>query len=362
MSQGRKTPAASRSLALWSLVGLLSVVFVLFAGPFFRPGLDGGVTLVSRRAGAPDAAEHYANLSRRVDEQTYSAAVAKGRRLYCLMGMSQAEAQAANRGVSLEAPEYLQDDLVSEIEGWSRVDDGQVPYFKNYLDGAFAGLGIRKNIVSQSWVNDNRGYVYADPTDPDVDEVPTPNGEITEAQFYNSFIVADGVVIADRNLNVNNAMQRRLGSGWKDFGYTVTHIQQWSDAAWMQWSDACQFHDGDVSNVRYIFRSWITNRVTQGLVFQALRNSFPGAAPTIGTWGSRLTLTQAEHGDAFYAVLGSPNGAGSAYFLLTHKSKLGVKTIDKVDVFVPNVPFTVSSASGSAAADAAKITLLFHVA
>lgn len=176
----------------------------------------------------------------------------------------------------------------------------------------------------------------------------------------NDFIVDAGVVIADKNKNVNAAMSEQYGSGWRDLGMVVTHVQQWSDGAFMEWENACSLAGGSVSNVKYIFRSWITNQLTQELVFQALRNAY-GGSPTIGVWANRLTLTESDNPTEFHAVLGSPNGAGSAYFLLTHKGKLGIKTINKVDVFVPTIPFTVTGTTGGGIANTAKIMLLFYV-
>jgi hypothetical protein len=95
-------------------------------------------------------------------------------------------------------------------------------------------------------------------------------------------------------------------------------------------------------------------------VFQALINKY-GANPTISKWDNRLTLSATENQDEFNAVLGSRNGAGSAYFLLTYKSELGAKTINKVDIWVPNIPFPVTGTSAEGGPDAAKIMLLFYV-
>lgn len=94
-------------------------------------------------------------------------------------------------------------------------------------------------------------------------------------------------------------------------------------------------------------------------MFQALINKY-GANPTIGKWDNRLTLDATENQNEFNAVLGSPNGAGTAYFLITHKGQLGVKSINKIDIWVPNIPFTVVGTS-PAGADAVKIMLLFYV-
>lgn len=147
----------------------------------------------------------------------------------------------------------------------------------------------------------------------------------------------------------------------------ISHIQRWSDAAFMSWSDACRFKNGNIQNVQYIFRSWIRNSNTLDAVFQAIQNYWTSAAmagsPTIGTWGSgRITFTAVDNPEEFHAVLGSPNGAGSAYFLLTHKTTLGVKRISKVDIFTPNVAYTLPTSLDSSSMPASvKIMLLFYV-
>lgn len=113
----------------------------------------------------------FVNLTRRASD--YDAAVERGRKLHCLMGMSQEEAKQANKGASLESPEYLQQwPGIEEIEGWSiDVEDDKAPYFQNYLDAAFQGLGIDKNLHNEAWLNDREGEFYEDPLDPDIDNV-----------------------------------------------------------------------------------------------------------------------------------------------------------------------------------------------
>lgn len=68
-----------------------------------------------------------------------------------------------------------------------------------------------------------------------------------------------------------------------------------------------------------------------------------------------------ESRDEFHAVLGSPNGAGAAFFLLTHKEALGIKTLNKVDIFVPNIGYPVVGTNVDDIAKNAKIMLLFTV-
>lgn len=128
---------------------------------------------------------------------------------------------------------------------------------------------------------------------------------------------------------------------------------------------ACQWADpaGDPANVHYIFRSWVKNHDTLRLAFQAVLNKHQkdGKGTNIGRWRDRITFTVEDNPDELYAILGSPNGSGSAFFLITHKGALGKKTINKVDVFVPNVPYTVRGTTITFTEEVAKIMFLFHV-
>ncbi|KAJ4857103.1 hypothetical protein T069G_08000 [Trichoderma breve] len=185
------------------------------------------------------------------------------------------------------------------------------------------------------------------------------NSEPSEAFFFSSFSPSGGVIIADNNYSVDAAIKE-----WGlDPDEITTHIRRWSDAAWMQWVKACNDADfDDVSNVKYIFRATVVNPSSLDLLFQALREKYSDSPtiPPIGVWKNRLTLDVAENPRQFYAVLGSPNGSGVAYLLMTHKGALGVKTVNKVDIFTGTTPFTIPS-DGIGKADSATIILLFYV-
>ncbi|CEI67415.1 unnamed protein product [Fusarium venenatum] len=133
----------------------------------------------------------------------------------------------------------------------------------------------------------------------------------------------------------------------------MTHLQQLK---------ACMEESGDVSNINYIFQSRITNVDTLEILFEALLK-WAGGEITIGKWERRLTLDvrKDEDKEAFYAFLGSPHGSMSSYLLLNHKENLGIKTINKVDIFVPSVPWTILAEGVSDLARAAKVSCVFHV-
>ncbi|KAF5529923.1 hypothetical protein FMEXI_13852 [Fusarium mexicanum] len=259
----------------------------------------------------------------------------KGKRLLCDMGKSQEELEEEN-GKSMESPSYLQQSGIEEIEGWEIEGDPQ-PSFKDYLDEALAGLGASDDLHHKSWMHTSGGIIST--TNPG-DLASGTNGEETGAYFRNSFIVNPGVIIAD----VNYAVSAATGGG--DGKMTVTHVKKWSDATWMQWDRVCTEADGDVKDLKYIIRSKIANYATLEIILRAILSRHEKNPrrnkKTIGTWKNKLTFTVAKDKEEFPAILGSPNGSGAAFMLINHKKRLGVKTIKRIDVFVPEGSFEVT--------------------
>ncbi|KAG5655350.1 hypothetical protein KAF25_006853 [Fusarium avenaceum] len=353
----RKSQTWSRLLFPYISAAFASLTFiVIYAGAWKSLDLKLNTSNTDVRS-LHDGA--FVNLTRRASD--YDAAVERGRKLHCLMSISQEEAKQANKGVSLESPEYLQQwPGIEEVEGWSiDVEDDKAPYFQNYLDAAFQGLRIDKELHNEAWANDREGEFYEDPLDPDIDNVQRcwPSG----AYFYTSFILEKGVVIGDNALSVMPAF-REMYPGLDNLNLPTTHLRQWSDVAWMQWTKACYDTPDLIDTIRYVFQAQITNLSTLGILFEALYK-YAGGEIVIGKWNDRITLDveKDDEAEAFYAFLGSPHGRMTAYLLLNHKERLGVKTINKVDIFVPNIPWTVTGSSVSELARNAKISSVLYV-
>ncbi|CAG1962660.1 unnamed protein product [Fusarium graminearum] len=328
----------------------------------------------------------FANLVKKATS-TYEEAQLKGRKLHCLMGMTEADARTANAGVALEAPAWLQTAAIAEVEGWldTTQEDGAEPFHSTYLNDALRGLSIKPEFHTILWKNIGGGLLFEDPSlvdlEGDGDWGDSDVGVPTRASYQNSFILDPGVIIADKNLGVDEAIKKNLIQG------KITHFRKvrrdWSsckeverysvdamvnerllicECGWLQ-TKACEAHGGDNTNVRYIIRSWITNDFTLSTIFQAIINKDKndGQGKRIGKWADRTTLTASDHPDEFFAILGSPNGSGSAYFLINHKRALGVKVINKVDIFVPNIPLDVTGTSVTEYERQRKVMLVFHV-
>jgi hypothetical protein len=140
----------------------------------------------------------------------------------------------------------------------------------------------------------------------------------TTAYFTTVFNPEEGVIVAWGSYGA-----KYMGSKQTPPITLLPKIQNWSDIVWLQWAHMA----GEAAeNIRYIFRSPVANTDAQWLISRALQQS----KKELSAWpGVEYSMETGEG----KAILSSPNGAGVAYLLFTHKRKLGRKTISKVTVF-----------------------------
>lgn len=130
-----------------------------------------------------------------------------------------------------------------------------------------------------------------------------------------------------------------IGRSWQQFSHydnmysprnrliaaiTSNHLStepiHWSDAAFAMWAAITTTVGSDIKDLRYIGRSSINNPFSLSIINRAFPRRSKG-------------VKRFEAGEeAFLALLGTPNGAGSVYLLMQHKRALGFKMI--VDAFV----------------------------
>jgi len=354
------------AISSYYYLGLLLFLLVITTRPFAWSSLDSlfehesqgvsdlfGSYNVTPAARSPSA--NIQRLEKRLDTATWNTKRNRGNDLNCLM---QATTTAAQRiaGRNLESTITLTD--LWEAEGWQPATDAGIPYYKTYLDTAFADLGVDgSNPVRVGYIHTEPGF-YLDLNDDDAEVIYYVYA--TGSVFYQSFIPSSGAIIADKNVNPENTDDMRaLGikpTPQNPMPDVFTQIRKWSDAAFLEWKEACQKTNTDIMNVQYIFRAWVTNQATQAIVFEAFRRT---NTATIGKWPDRKKFTLADNPDELYAILASPNGAGCAHLLITHKGALGIKYISSVTVWVPNVPYTIPSTDGGS--DLLKMNLMFKV-
>ncbi|WKT45506.1 SGNH hydrolase superfamily [Fusarium oxysporum f. sp. vasinfectum] len=179
----------------------------------------------------------------------------------------------------------------------------------------------------------------------------------TGANFASSFSLNPGVIIADHNVGVKYAAGE--GPPIDEETTALTHIQQWSDAVWMQWDRVCSESGGDVKDLKYIIRAQIVNHGTLKIVFQAILNKYERdhKKKSLGPWKKRIVVSHQKDPKELYAILGSPNGSGAAFMLINHKKRLGgARVINKVEIFVPEGNFEVGREQ-----EEWHVMLLFHI-
>ncbi|KAF0328632.1 hypothetical protein GQ607_004044 [Colletotrichum asianum] len=94
----------------------------------------------------------------------------------------------------------------------------------------------------------------------------------------------------------------------------------------------------EMTNLKLIFQAHIVYEKTSDIVLQALREEGHQSVPG---WDERITFQLDS--DPGLAILGSPNGASTAWMLLQHKYRLGLKAIKEVTVWGSNGGFQLDA-------------------
>ncbi|KAJ4986345.1 hypothetical protein SVAN01_08162 [Stagonosporopsis vannaccii] len=103
--------------------------------------------------------------------------------------------------------------------------------------------------------------------------------------------------------------------------FKLPQLRAFSDILWGYWAR----DNPNMRNVKYFFMLGISNDKTNALIASCLRD----AGKELQAWPGVSFETSTDEG---HALLGSPNGAAFAYFLMQHKRELGRKTIQRVTV------------------------------
>ncbi|RMZ68536.1 cytochrome p450 [Pyrenophora seminiperda CCB06] len=104
----------------------------------------------------------------------------------------------------------------------------------------------------------------------------------------------------------------------------LPELRAFSDVIWGYWNR----NNPDIKNIRFFLMIGISNDATTELITSCLINK----RAELSVWPGTEFSTATDEGQA---LLGSPNGAAFAFFLMQHKAQLGQKTITKITVFVP---------------------------
>ncbi|KAF2005965.1 hypothetical protein P154DRAFT_559633 [Amniculicola lignicola CBS 123094] len=115
----------------------------------------------------------------------------------------------------------------------------------------------------------------------------------------------------------------------------IPDLKQASDLTWGLW----QMHASG-AKLRYIFAWEIKNDDTRAAVRRAIKTK--GANNILKEYPGQLHNMEDE---SALALLGTPNGVGTAYFLIQHKAALGNARVSKVRIFKAEIENEVPEAS-----------------
>ena len=142
--------------------------------------------------------------------------------------------------------------------------------------------------------------------------------QATKATFTQVCNHQDGVLIACDNRTAHHT--KALTNNPKA---TYPPLVHWSDIAFLQWL----MQNPTPGNLKYIFRMTIQNIETCCVLDKVLRLS---TQTRYDVWPGLTFDIESEEGQA---ILGTPNGSGTAWLLIQHKKQLGDKRIERVTVF-----------------------------
>ncbi|TDZ32122.1 hypothetical protein C8035_v012339 [Colletotrichum spinosum] len=262
----------------------------------------------------------------------YEGRVQRGEYLRALMPLDDAQAARQNGGVPV-ASRFQDPDLAARW-GWT-LETAWYPYTKKLaplhtrlLDSAFADPAFP--------VDETRSGVYYHLHDKEFTQTNGEEGEPTQAVYSNVVNPRAGAFMFDENMSPKHVV-KTYGAG------TVPDLDTLSDMAFLQWVEACRHEGVDPKSLRLMFRAHVTYAPAFRTVVQALKEAGYGRVPG---WKDRATIRMDTRPGA--AVLGSTNGASSAWMLLQHKDVLGVKKITEAVVwgYQPRLRGLLGKASG----------------
>ncbi|KAJ5907388.1 hypothetical protein N7495_000070 [Penicillium taxi] len=145
----------------------------------------------------------------------------------------------------------------------------------------------------------------------------------TGAHYNNAYAPDNGLIIADDSKSPASMSQDCLVD-------PLPKLQRWSDVSFLTWEEICRQKQKSVQGLKYIIQNWIENETTESILRRAL-----GEPSNFNDWKKYqdgIILDNENSPNAFAAVLGSPNGAGTAWMLIQHRNQLGPKKIFQITV------------------------------
>ena len=157
------------------------------------------------------------------------------------------------------------------------------------------------------------------------------------ASFTNLFSATDGVIIAVGN-------DRRAPSN-PDNPTEPVYLtpDNWSEIAWWQWIKACREQVNptttDFSGLKFIFQSSVDNQDSAAIMDEAIQSLADNQKYNTKHTFNYDDVDNPGNANAFWSLLGSPNGIGAFYILVDHKEAMQDKRVDEISSYIEQDDF-----------------------
>ncbi|KAF1988054.1 hypothetical protein K402DRAFT_39832 [Aulographum hederae CBS 113979] len=238
----------------------------------------------------------------------------------------------------------------AENYGWTGGDFG-AKVFTPEMEKVFDGLGIQHDFPPMKQVQwrqakegtDPNGNVYSvsvplEDNKPAISTTSTniliiPHRLPSQASYVAVYSPSNPGMIYNINRKSPAAKRQDVIDGNAEFGFDdpipiLPALQRWSDIGFIEWQNLA---GSDVKNLRYVFNRWAVNEDTMA-VAQALLDAHAGGTDGLKFAGDMPWID--ADSDAGLQWIRTPNVSGTAWFLINHKEKMGLRRIARVKLFV----------------------------
>ncbi|KAH7412852.1 hypothetical protein BKA64DRAFT_718838 [Cadophora sp. MPI-SDFR-AT-0126] len=293
------------------------------------PVLFGQKNYVFERQASAGDADQRKSFDRFTDDEknaAYAASIDVGTVLLCNLPMS---IDDANKALGAKTGGKVTNSQstwtsYSSVNSWGWRESHFDPIADDAFDDAYEELGIEKQNDIMLALDQK---VEVSILGPSAEKIYKPSGGYYKS-IYNS---AGGSIIADDSASPAYSMGKKR----EEHRSEVVLLSTWADLTFLVWQAKA---GQNIQNLKHIFRATISNDQTKYYATKAVGDG----GRTLGNWANRAVFTQTgvesdavkDGGKGLKALLGSPNGKGIYWLLQTHKAQLGIKTIEKVEVWV----------------------------
>ncbi|KAF7193642.1 hypothetical protein HII31_04988 [Pseudocercospora fuligena] len=250
------------------------------------------------------------------DERNRLKAAKKGFALLCSMKASTATSPTDPK--FLPNGDRTSQDILDEY-GWKQINtrnaqDQESKLLFESLTSAFDGLGVSND--KNSWIQNTAEH-----------SITKPGYPATHGKYQNYFDLSDGAMIAASNWSPEMMVLKEDLDIDDD---EVVPLRRWSDVVWNSREDVISINknqESEVKKIEHVFRHNIASGATQNVIRMVADVTMP---EKLGEWpGLSYPISEPQA----LALLSSPNAYGLAWFLIQHKSSMGIRYIDRINIF-----------------------------